>query len=117
MHISAYLICLLSFDRYARLAYLQRYRLVVTPQRSRNAIITAIATAVVNQAMNVTAVVNGERKTLGKASMVLNLSVAVLTIATYFFTLRALKRNRQTVDNPISLQQVDRTMTRFLLLV
>ena len=62
VRLSFYLVCLLSFDRYTRLKYMHHYPFVITAHRSLIAIITTVATAVINTLIRGIAVVYGKQQ-------------------------------------------------------
>ena len=111
--ISAYLVCLTSFDRYARLRYLNRYQVVFTKTYvyrlmcGGGAIMTTTHFALI--AVSIVTKVRQIRYIFPISQCLMLVAMIVM----YLMTLRAIRLNRRYVSDRRKLEAVDRKVSFF----
>ena len=99
IHLSPYLICVISFDRYAMLRYMNRYPKVVTKQKMALTVCTLTFIAALNATITIIASYNDEKDTYGRWPNIFDIPVYMVGMGLQFLTLKAVKEYRKSVTH------------------
>lgn len=114
-HLSGYLICVISFDRYAMLKYLNLYSEVVTKRRIRLTVLAVTLLSVINATITALASYKDEKDTYGRLSNTYTVLVFLTMVCIQLLTLRAANNYRKSVtfrlsDTDLKLVRLAQTM-------
>lgn len=110
-HVTAYLVALIAYDRYARVKYLNTYKMKMSEKRTKCLVLFVIIMALLNTLLYTFGSLFGFYKTSWFLVLVIDTIAVILMASFYISATIIIKKRRSKADNANIMKAVDKSIT------
>uniref|UniRef100_A0A7M5X7T2 G-protein coupled receptors family 1 profile domain-containing protein n=1 Tax=Clytia hemisphaerica TaxID=252671 RepID=A0A7M5X7T2_9CNID len=110
--VSGYMICLIGYDRYARVKYLNEYKTKITPKTINRLVGTALAICVFHRVLVSLGLFYHFHKIATYITIIMDICMVLIIIMFYILAAKTIKDFRRDATNKEIMKSIDKTITK-----